>query len=233
MAMAKTKWIEMHLGLGVRALAARLAKSAFTLESGLGFELLEVLNKRIEGRFIERFVQREAIEDPFGDIRHVESVRYTIFRFHMLAVSGGRYVIVLIDPPRSVRSFVSVLSDAVEAGLSVEAMRFDVLALLDVLRTAPPFGHLVVRKVKAAGALLGGHASVRLELQSQGNASDDLRAAFPKFTPVIERVCFQFVHDGRGEAGELSVSGTLSISEHLMETFIGILLPALAASHRA
>ncbi|WP_156811248.1 hypothetical protein [Cupriavidus sp. USMAHM13] len=231
--MAKTKWIEMHLDLGVRALAARLAESAFTLESGLGFELLEVRSKRIEARFIERFVQRETLEDPFGEIRHVESVRYNIFRFYLLAISGGRYLIVLIDPPRSVRSFVTVLSDVVETGMSVEAVRFDVLALLNVLRAAPQAGHLVVRKVKAAGALLGGHASVRLELQSQGNASDDLRAAFPKFKPVIDRVCFQFVHEGKGEAGELSASGTLAVSDHLMETFVGLLLPALEAGQRA
>lgn len=233
MAMAKTKWIEMHLSLGVRALAARLAKSAFTLESGLGFEMLEVRGKRIEARFIERFVQRETLEDPFGEVRHIESVRYNIFRFYLLVVRGDRYLIVLIDPPRSVRSFITMLSDVVEVGMSVEAVRFDVLALLNVLRTAPQIGHLVVRKVKGTGALLGGRASVRLELQSQGNASDDLRAAFPKFTPVIERVCFQFVHEGVGEVGELSASGTLAVSDQLMETFVGLLLPALEAGNRA
>ncbi|MXN76426.1 hypothetical protein GR157_16990 [Burkholderia sp. 4701] len=227
--MAKTKWIEMHLALGVRALAARLAASAFTLDSGLGFELLEVRSKRIEARFIERFIQRETLEDPFGEVRQVESVRYNIFRFYLLAVSNGRYLIVLIDAPRSVRSFVTILSNTVEPGMSVEAVRFDVLALLNVLRAAPEVGNLVVRKVKAVGTILGGHASVRLELQSQGNASDDLQAAFPKFSAAIDRVCFQFVHQGVGESGDLSASGSLAISEHLIDTFVALLVPALGA----
>ncbi|MCQ0034201.1 hypothetical protein [Burkholderia glumae] len=227
--MAKTKWIEMHLGLGVRALAARLAESAFTLDRGLGFELLEVRNKRIEARFIERFIQRETLEDPFGEVRHVESVRYNIFRFYLLAISSGHYLIVLIDPPRSVKSFVTILSDAVEAGMSIEALRFDVLTLLNVLRVAPDVGNLIVRKVKAVGDILGGHASARLELQSLGNATDDLHAAFPKFSAVIERVCFQFVHEGSEESGELSASGTLAVSEHLIDTFVALLVPALCA----
>lgn len=225
--MTKTKWIEMHLGLGVRAVAARMAKSAFSVDSGMGFELVRVRSKQIEARFIERFVQRETIEDPFGEVQHVESVRYNIFRFYLLAVSGNRYLLVLIDPPRSVRSLVTLLSDSVGAGMSVEALRFDVLEMLNVIRASPEVAHLVVRKVKAVGAILGGRANVRLELQSQGSANDDLQAAFPNLSPVIERISFQFVHDGEGEVAELSAAGALAASEHLIETFVWLIVSAL------
>ncbi|MDR5826259.1 hypothetical protein P9250_00115 [Caballeronia sp. LP006] len=227
MAMAKTKWIEMHLTLGVRALAARLGKSTFNLDSGLGFEVIDVREKRIEARFIERFVQRETLEDPFGEVSQVESVRYNIFRFYMLALSDGRYMIVLIDAPRSVRSFVTLLSNVIDSSMSVEAVRFDLLALLNVLGTAQEVNNLVVRKVKAVGAILSGQASVRLELQSQGDASHDLRSAFPKFKASIERVSFQFIYEGGSESGELSASGTLAVREYLIEKFVALIIPEL------
>ncbi|WP_367351797.1 hypothetical protein [Achromobacter animicus] len=232
MATAKTKWIELNADLGMRAIAARLSKAPFTLHNSLGFELLEARGKRLEARYIERFVQHESVVDPFGHVQQVETVRYTIFRFYLLVLEEGRYVMVLINAPRSVRSFVDAFSSVLNAGMSVAVSRFDVLSLMHIIRSAPGIGNLTVRKIKASGPILDGQASVRLELQSRGNASDDLRKAFPKLNAVVERVCFQFFHDGAVESGELSSSGVLAISEHLVDLFVDLMAPTITSAQR-
>jgi hypothetical protein len=222
MSIVKTKWIKLKFDCSLSEMIKRLRIFNFNPECGSGFEIINIKEERIEARFIERVVYKEIIEDPFGNPEHYEFTRYNIFKFYLLPLKKDRFLIVLLNPPRSLKPFVNALTNVLVDNIFVSFIDFDVLKISKALASSPWIANLLLRKVKVLGSLLEGRASAKIYLQSNGNVLNDLTEAFPNFKPIIEKASFQFLFDGKLETCELSSSGSLSIADHLVDHAVSI-----------
>lgn len=162
----RIKWFSLaSSGPALSSLAARLRRLQYSEAVGVGFRLEQVGKANVSGSFIERLTYEDQIEDPFGKVLTFKRVEFRVVRFEL----RDRFPnLEIVDPPRSLKTFFSQLSAAMDHQLEVIDVRPPVLAWLRALEQE--VGRVRVRTMKIAALSLS--TSVRADLVLRGVDAD-------------------------------------------------------------
>ena len=88
----------------------------------------------------------ELVIDPFGE--EIQNIfrRYTIFNFVILPTKKHSFLVRVNNPPRSLKNFISRLSEALGFGLSVEALEIDIIDIIHYVNSIGRDGLWVFKK---------------------------------------------------------------------------------------
>lgn len=221
--MTRTKWLALSLGHSMSEIAGLLEKQKFFRGKASGLELIDVQRNRIRGKFIEEIVTSELVIDPFGEEILNNVRRYSIFEFQITPITKNQFLIRINNPPRSLKNFIGILSDAFGFGFAIESPNIDIIAMLQYLRKLGGIKRLTIRKVRMANITLSSSSTAKIEVVSDVDAYQDLQKSMDIKKASFERATIVFKDEGMtGEIELVStgvISGDIDVLDQLMPAF--------------
>jgi hypothetical protein len=217
----KCKLLRVHSDLAFKDISKALLSSPYTDSTGRGFEVKSKDTSRIVATFIERIAEREEITDPIGNTRSIDLIRYTstAMRLHKGAISSpDEMLLVVLAPPRSLRSLLSSIASVLDAGIA--NVDLNPRAIYSSLRRNSRRAR--VSRVRASRVPLSSTSEMRLEVMSMADALLDLEEIVPKLE-TIDRLRVEHPFHKAGGYLEISKAGVLTYDENLddlVEAFV-------------
>lgn len=144
--MKKVKWLYADWPLPISDISKILLSNQYSDGRGHGFVLSSSGGAVISGKYIEKSFSKSIISDPFGN--EVESivVSYYVSKFN---ISESSLLIELIDPPRSLRKFISRMHSLLGLGLELSDISVDPLVWLQRIESIT--SDVVVSNISSSG----------------------------------------------------------------------------------
>ncbi|MFH1658557.1 MAG: hypothetical protein ABIG35_04510 [Pseudomonadota bacterium] len=212
----KVKWLSVAAPLNLAEISERLVGLKFHRGGSAGIELIDIRRDYLVARFVEEVIDTEVYTDPFGDKIVNEIRRYLSFTFNVYE-GNGRFVFRVDNPPRSLKSFVGLLSDSFGLGFSISPLTIDILSFLDELRVFLAVPHCVVRKIRIGNVRIEQSTLARVEATSTNDAYADISGLWRLEGAIVEKVTIEFRKVGYAGALEIASSGVLSADDELID----------------
>ncbi|WP_313050964.1 hypothetical protein [Stenotrophomonas cyclobalanopsidis] len=164
-------------------LRKRLLEASFSEETGYGARLVRVADTEIEGRFIQKFLYEEQEFSPSGAAATVERTGFAVTSFILRPTPCG---LVIVDPPRSVSSFMMFISTLLEHEVSVQAPTLNLMKFKRLVQSA--FGRCRVSSVKISGALLAENVIADIAVMDSQDALDRALDLYPQHKACIGKI---------------------------------------------
>lgn len=123
--MTRIKWLNFTNNTeskNFRSFSKLLKNLNYSDEVSSGFLIDELRGDYLASRFISKNVIKQQVETPFGELLDQEFVSYLTTRFLLSDIGPG---IELIDPPRSISTFLNQLSFATNFQISISELKVD------------------------------------------------------------------------------------------------------------
>lgn len=212
MKSSKQQWLILNHDLPV---VSSIAKYAFSMDNGLGFELVDITTDIVRARFIERIETVEEMDTPFGEVEEIKLVRYVYFDFTVTQISEGVSLLKIIKPPVSLKSFVRVLMEAFEYGASLKKVGFNISTVYAAISRDPEVDRLTVSRVTVSQIPLGEHATSRMEVVSTDNALVEFLELYNAPSMKIEKIAIVARIKHQVETLELTAAGSVCCTSGL------------------
>lgn len=108
----------------------RMQANAYTRQNGIGFRLTTVRDTEIEGVFSEKLQYSQSVFDPYGDEVIIKRVEFKDVRFRISPIFPQ---LELLDPPRSLKLFLSKIAEYLEFKVVIEQIEVDPLDWIDAV----------------------------------------------------------------------------------------------------
>ena len=220
--MIKTKWLEVELPINLVELYDLLRSSPYSDRVTRGYDILEILDDKISGKYIEKNVQVETVVTPFGSSNEIEITRYIVVDFHFVHLYFNKYLLIIDTPPRSLRSFVDSLYDLIGYGFFVSLLSFDLKLMLTILKESLKPVTIKLKKVKVSGIQISEKTSATIVLNSRGDPISDLDNLFGLSKITLERINGSLIRAGKSSEIEISKNGSFIYSESFHEELLPI-----------
>ena len=200
--MMKAKWLYSKLPISLGELSQLMKKHQYSENFGSGFLLSTSTPTKLVGKYIEKVILKNVVEDPFGEISEVESISYYTCQFNWSSESSFMYI---SEPPRSLRKFSNKLHSLTGLGL-----------VLSELNVAPDrWLGLIEEEADKVKILQISAYGIRTSLNSTAKVSvsgtADVREAFAELISnknyLTDSIKFEAEFEGMTVKGELTKSG--------------------------
>lgn len=215
--MTRSKWLALTVEAPILKIAELLNDHQFKRGCTVGFELVELKKDSIRGKFIEEIIDNETIIDPFGE-KTLNSVRrYSIFDFLVLPLEKNRFLLRINNPPRSLKNFISILSDVLDFGFYVEPLEVDILAMIQHIKFINSAKDWSIKKIRMSQVRLSESSIAKIEVTSEGDAYQDLRDHMNVKNALLERVTIEYKEANTTSEIELTSKGLISCDISMLE----------------
>jgi hypothetical protein len=161
--MKKVKWLRFKSELPYERVLAGLNAMKFSSDVADGFQVIRSRNDFIEARYIEKIEYNEAFRDPFG----VEVVsRHVVYKQQEFSIYFEREVIEILNPARSLVSFLTRLGEACSFECYVEPIAIDLGSVQAKFEFAK--GFFVNKSVTVSDLDLGGGVVAKVVANGAG-----------------------------------------------------------------
>lgn len=167
--MKKVKWLYSELGHSIEELSDIFKSNQYSNAHGRGLILSSRNRESLSGRYIEKIVKVSRIVDPFGEETYQELTSYYTCNFQIQAKSS---LLCIIDPPRTIRNFVSYLHSLLGLGLVISEVTVDPYEWLMAIDTKLKIP--AVTNITATGIRMSEHGLAKVNVAGK----KDVRADF-------------------------------------------------------
>ncbi|MCH9293725.1 hypothetical protein [Klebsiella quasipneumoniae] len=131
--MKKVKWIILNNSFTTSETVKKLMSDPFTEEKGKGFIFDKSRASHFHGRFIEKIISEDRINNLYGNSTAVERIEYRVTSFNF----DEQYapVLLLDNPPRTLKPFAQALVKNLGLGTSLEEIEIDPFTWFSYLNT--------------------------------------------------------------------------------------------------
>ena len=206
----KLRWYRVGHDTDLRRVADSFQALGYSDDEGAGFEILDLKDRSVLGRYIERQVVKLEIRHPFGDVDEITSVKYVSFDFEIIEILSARFLLKIESPPASIKGFVARLAELFGMGFSISAVTFDIVGVLNYLEENETLSRYEIPKVSASSITLGKSSTAKVELTSSGNAYSDLSNEYGPGGYRLDKVLINARIHGDNEVLEIARSGLAS-----------------------
>lgn len=221
--MMKTKWLEVELPINLVELYELLKCSPYSDKVSRGYDILELSDDKISGKYIEKNIQVETVVTPFGGSNEIEITRYLVVDFYFVHLCLNKYLLIIDTPPRSLRSFIDSLYDLIGYGFFVSPLSFDLKLMLTILKESLKPVSIRLKKVKVSGVQISEKTSATIDLTSRGDPISDLDNLFALSKITLERIKGSLIRAGKSTEIEISKNGSFIYSENFHEELLPII----------
>lgn len=223
----KTKWIKLTLSADVLSLSDRLHQFSYKTGMDAGFELVSFDNQQVTAKYFERHVLKELIEDPFGVVSEVEMIRYHSIDFSIFSLGGNDAVLMIENPPRSVKGLINCLSSLNGFGFFIDTLNVDINTLILFFRKT--FGRTSVKVVslRANNIILAEKTTGAIDVCSIGDALSDVFTFFKNDNIRIVKAKMSIFNGQKNLVVSASDNGSFAFSPELFEEIKGYVVNLL------
>ncbi|QTO47433.1 hypothetical protein [Burkholderia latens] len=229
--MHRAKWFKIEVDCAHKELVASIRAAQFDGDVGYGFDLSFRDESQIRARFIEKIATIETVTDPYGVSTDIETTRYSSvnFKLHSFLKSGGIYFMEISSPPRSIRTFISALSD-IANGVMVSEVDVPVLEVFGNFRKNSASARLT--RIKASQLKLTAESVARIDVTSIKNAASDLRRIFGDGDMSVDKIRVERPFGPATHAIELSRNGLVAVDDAFEDVASDFMLDLLMRHYR-
>lgn len=205
--MNRIRWLNAQWPSSMRTIGEKLKAIPFTEETMDGFSIERIRDDFIEGRFIEKFIYREVIADPFGNEEEIERTGYrtTVFtlfsQFPYIEIRNGQ---------RSIKEFVNRLLQACDFNLVVTPVTVNLLDWVVFFQKL--LGQkVVVDSLQVSGVELDGGITGKILLKGKSDVRDAIGNIVGGKRYTLEKVQVKLTDSGKSISIHLANNGTAKI----------------------
>ncbi|TXD42394.1 hypothetical protein TR80_014270 [Xanthomonas campestris] len=202
-------------------LRKQLAVANFSDEAGHGVRLTKAGSTLIEGLYIQKFAYEEQELLPNGGTSTVERIGFSITNFILRPTLCG---FVIVDPPRSVSSFMMFISTLLDHDVSVQAPRLNLIRVKRLVQSG--LGRCRVTSVKISGAQLAQNVIADMVVTDQKDALEMALELYPQHRACIGKIDMA-LSDVPSARSRLTVGRNASISTTLPWAAMEVIWDAL------
>lgn len=207
--MNKTKWLEMELPLTQEEIWERLNACSYSDIKGYGLDLKNAQDDFFEGVFIQKIIDYEEVVDPFGVEEVFSTVRYDQVDFSLFLTSSKKSLLRINKSGRSIKFFLRFISGVLGFGVSISAIKLDVLSLIKMMSEELSESKFNAKKVRLVNISISKGTIMRAEVVSNDNALTDIYSFFDTTSFLIDRVSGNFEKEGVSYFLDVSKSGLI------------------------
>lgn len=222
--MVKAKIVNLYLDIPLSGFVEALSDSSYDSFKGKGFELFEYDDQSLRARFIKKVVYKEFVVDPYGGEEEIETVRFEECGFSIFSCNDEGFLLVVYNPPRTLKPLISSLSDIARSGFYVSSIEVDISKFLDDLKEADGYDVNSIDRLQVKKVVVNESSRADIVFTSAKNAFEDAEAFLGGKRFHVGKIRMQ-LHVGYNR-GRLEVSSSASIgcSDKLFDDVLGFCL---------
>lgn len=218
----KTKWFNANFPAGFDVFYETIVNSPFDIEKGWGLTINSYERSYMSARYIEKVEINEVVIDPYGNENNYTQVKYVQFDFVFHENKRNGFFFIIESPPRSLKNFVKNVINSSGSDFSISTMN---LNISNFIKSLPQYlEDSYVSKLKVKGLTFNSRTSGSLEIESTGNALEELKNIFKKENYTIEKAKVNFRKNNFHEYLEISSNGSMKFSFDTFENLSDIIL---------
>ncbi|WP_168403963.1 hypothetical protein [Erwinia amylovora] len=207
----KTKWFSANIHITYKELREALVKYQFNENLGWGFQVDKYSPACFQARYSEKFHVNEIITDPFGSESTIEYIKYNNFNFWLLPDEKGNHVLIIENPPRTIKPFIENIVKCIGGDFTVSAKQIKIEQFANFFKHE--FERVEFKKAKLKGLTFGKYTSGNLDLESSSDALDDVKEFFTHASYRIDKAKILIGRDGFNNHIEITSGGTIVFDE--------------------
>ncbi|WP_067221117.1 hypothetical protein [Marinomonas gallaica] len=205
--MMKAKWLYSELPISLGELSQLMKKNQYSESTGSGFLLSTSTSKKLVGKYIEKVILKNLVEDPFGEISEVESINYYTCQFNWSDESHFMYI---SEPPRSLKKFSNKLHSL--TGLGLVLSELSVAPECWLRRIEEEADEVKIFQISSYGIRTSLNSTAKIVVSGK----TDVREAFAELVSdkryLTDSIKFEAEFEGMTVKGELTKSGSCRLT---------------------
>lgn len=211
----KTKWLKLTIPVDIFSLSEKLHFCAYKTGMDFGFEILSYDDNQLNAKYFERHVEKEVIEDPFGEVSEVEMIRYQTIDFSIFSLERNNAVLMIENPPRSVKGLIFALSQSIGFGFFIEVLNLNIYTFISFLKKTFGGSAVKILSLRANNIRLTEKTTGVIEVVSIGDALSDVNSFFKNNEIKIVKVKMNIFSGGSRSILSVSDTGHFIFPEEL------------------
>ncbi len=211
----KTKWFNANLHITYEALRDAFVSCPFSEESGWGIQIQKYSPTSLQAKYSERVIVNDTITDPYGNTTPVHYTKYVNFNFWLIHEGKFNHILIIENPPRSIKTFVRNVIKCTSADFNVSTIQLNINSFVSLFRTK--FETVEFRKAKLKGLTFGKYTSGDIELESSSDALIDISNFFENASYKIEKAKIIISKNGLNEFIDISSNGSITFDEIIFD----------------
>lgn len=221
--MLKAKIVSLRIGKSLDGLVEALSHYYYSSEQGKGFELFEYDKSSLKAKFVKKVIYSELVVDPYGDESEVETIRFEECVFSIFP-HDDCFFLVVYNPPRTLKSLISSLSDAIRTGVYVRTIDVDISGFLSALGESAELEVDSIDRLQAKKIVVNESSRADVVFTSAKNAFEDAVAFLKNKEFFIGKVRIQLHTGYRRGRMEVSSSASFGCSEKIFDEVLNFFL---------
>ena len=214
----KSKWLKITIPVDIFSLSEKLHYCAYKTGMDSGFELLSYDESQLTAKYFERHVEKEIIKDPFGEVSEVEMIRYQTIDFSIFSFERDNTVLMIENPPRSVKGLINALSQSIGFGFFVESLNLNIHTFISFLKKTFGGSSVKVLSLRANNIRLTEKTTGAIDVLSIGDALSDVSNFFNKNEIKVVKAKVSIFTGNSRSILSVSDTGYFVFSEELFDT---------------
>lgn len=202
----KGRYYKIGFDSSFASISRAIKEYPYNSNNSSGFELIEINRSKILARYIVKQVVSEDMQDPFGNIEKVTSIKYSIFMFEVIYISNGVALLLLINPPAHIKTFINSLNDIIE-GFSIEKINLSIEAFYNYISRSKNIDRIIIDEINISSFQFSRHAVASMKIRSTTNAYEELKEKYKNGRYRMDKISFTMRLSGNVESISLSSSG--------------------------
>lgn len=214
----KTKWFSASVNNTYKELREKLVDHQFNEQLGWGFQIIKYSPDRLQVRYSEKFRVNEVIIDPYGTENVIEYNKYLNFNFWMLPDKKSGHILVIENPPRTIKTFIENFVKCTNSDFYVSVKNIAVESFVNSFKD--DFDEVEFKKAKLKGLSFSKYTSGNLEIESSRNALLDIENFFLDGTYRIDKAKIFIAGDKGSYWIEITSSGSIIFDEEIFDNIV-------------
>ncbi len=216
--MKKIRWLKAVFPISSKEMRDILLTHQYSQETGVGFTLEVANGNCLKGQYFERKVEKSTFIDPFGNEVSNDVVSLYRCRFDYEADLG---VLILMEPPRSLRPFINKLRSLVGLGLELADVTLKPLEWCDFVESEVE--RVEVTNISAYGITVPPHGLAKITVSGKKDIRSEFDKTINNRTYLVDSVKFTFEYNSSKPTIELTKSGAARITGYCDENLVSLL----------
>jgi len=218
--MKAVKWLYVDWNIPFRLISEEMLSYQFSKERNDGFILSRNVRDTIEGKFIQKIIIKDKIQDPYGEIISSNRINYNIVSF-ILSKKHDFPSIELNNPPRLLRPFLNKITEFSNLDMTVTDIHTDPIKWLGYLEKK--IGSTKVNYIECSGINVANKGTAKVIFRSAQDIRNGIPDILGKKKYIIDRIRCSFITPKYKGNVELSKNGSIKITENCEKFMLPLL----------
>jgi hypothetical protein len=224
--LKRLKYLSADWPVALQTVGASIKTAPFSEETGDGFVLERVRSSSLEGRYFEKIVVNEVVEDPFGQTLAYERVTYREVHFKF---SKAYPEIEILNPPRSLKMFFNRVAALLDFKVAFESLIVEPVQWVANIKNSNDF-KASVQSIEVSGLAIDKDTTARFALVSQQDVLATAEKLIAKRAHYVEKVTIKIESDLGLYSLQLSADGAIRMADEIPAELVDVVRLAMPKS---